>query len=139
MADNLIRFFRLNEGKLGRKRREGEFEKLTDYEEASIEAVVQDAFEGLRKLAQLPQLMNRTYNLECFWCEVERAESKPFVFVFCTSVSRTKMICSLPLQVCLCKPSQEGAPGGMCFAKLLHRQLEPRFIPMANSQVMQIH
>ena len=46
MADNLIRFFRLNEGKLGRKRREREFEKLTDDEVASIEAIVQDAFEG---------------------------------------------------------------------------------------------
>ena len=46
MAENLIRFIRLNEGKLGRKRREGEFEKLTDDEVASIEAIVQDAFEG---------------------------------------------------------------------------------------------
>ena len=46
MAENLIRFIRLNEGKLGRKRREREFEKLTDDEVASIEAIVQDAFEG---------------------------------------------------------------------------------------------
>ena len=46
MAENLIRFIRLNEGKLGRKRREGEFEKLTDDEVASIEAIVQDAFEA---------------------------------------------------------------------------------------------
>jgi hypothetical protein len=36
----------LNEGKLGRKRREGEFEKLTDNEVTSIEAIVREAFEG---------------------------------------------------------------------------------------------
>ena len=45
-AENLVRFIRLNEGKLGRKRREGEFEKLTDDEVASIEAIVREAFEG---------------------------------------------------------------------------------------------
>ena len=45
VAENLIRFIRLNEGKLGRKRREGEFEKLTDDEVASIEAIVREAFE----------------------------------------------------------------------------------------------
>ena len=46
MGENLVRFIRLNEGKLGRKRREGEFEKLTDDEVASIETIVRDAFEG---------------------------------------------------------------------------------------------
>ena len=46
MAENLVRFIRLNEGKLGRKRREGEFEKLTDDEVAYIEAIVQEAFDG---------------------------------------------------------------------------------------------
>jgi hypothetical protein len=46
MAENLVRFIRLNEGKPGRKRREGEFEKLTDDEMASIEAIVREAFEG---------------------------------------------------------------------------------------------
>jgi len=46
MAENLVRFIRLNEGKLGRKRREGEFEKLTDDEVASIEAIVHEAFDG---------------------------------------------------------------------------------------------
>ena len=46
MAENLVRFIRLNEGKLGRKRREGEFEKLTDDEVTSIEAIVREAFEG---------------------------------------------------------------------------------------------
>ncbi|MHB1960273.1 MAG: Fic family protein [Acidobacteriaceae bacterium] len=46
IAENLIRYIRLNEGRLGRKRREGEFEKLTDDEVASIEAIVREAFEG---------------------------------------------------------------------------------------------
>jgi Fic/DOC family len=46
IAENLIRYIRLNEGRLGRKRREGEFEKLTDDEVASIEAIVRGAFEG---------------------------------------------------------------------------------------------
>jgi hypothetical protein len=45
------------------------------------------------------------------------------------------MICRLPLQIRLCQPSQEGALGGMYLAKLLHRQLEPRFISLANSKV----
>jgi hypothetical protein len=35
----------VNDGKLGRKRREGEFEKLTDDEVVSIEAIVREAFE----------------------------------------------------------------------------------------------
>lgn len=46
MVENLIRFVRLNEGKLGRKRREGEFARLTDQEERDIEVIVQDAFAG---------------------------------------------------------------------------------------------
>ncbi len=46
MTENLVRLIRLNEGKLGRKRREGEFEKLTDDEVVSIEAIVREAFEG---------------------------------------------------------------------------------------------
>lgn len=41
MTQNLIRSIRLNEGKLGRKRQEGEFEKLTDDEVVSIETIVQ--------------------------------------------------------------------------------------------------
>jgi hypothetical protein len=36
----------LNEGKLGRKRREGQFAPLTDQEVKDIEAIVQDAFAG---------------------------------------------------------------------------------------------
>jgi hypothetical protein len=46
IAENLIRSIRLNEGEPGRKRREGEFEKLTDGEVASIEAIVREAFAG---------------------------------------------------------------------------------------------
>jgi hypothetical protein len=46
MAENLVRFIRLNEGKLGRKRRDGEFAKLTDDEVTSIEAIVREAFDG---------------------------------------------------------------------------------------------
>jgi hypothetical protein len=34
---------------LGRKRREGEFEKLTDDEVTSIEAIVREAFDGFTK------------------------------------------------------------------------------------------
>jgi hypothetical protein len=37
---------RLNEGTLGRKRREGEFTQLTDAEVTSIEAIVRQAFDG---------------------------------------------------------------------------------------------
>ncbi|KRR11415.1 Fic family protein [Bradyrhizobium valentinum] len=46
LADDLLLFIRQNKGVLSKKRREREFEKLTDDEVASIEAVVRDAFEG---------------------------------------------------------------------------------------------
>jgi hypothetical protein len=46
-AENLVRFIRLNEGRLGHKWREGEFEKSTDDEVTSIEAIVREAFDGL--------------------------------------------------------------------------------------------
>jgi hypothetical protein len=46
VAENLIRSIRLNEGKLARKLREGEFAKLTDNEVTSIEAIVREAFDG---------------------------------------------------------------------------------------------
>jgi hypothetical protein len=46
IAENLVRSIRLNENRLGRKRREGEFEKLTGDEVASIEAIVREAFDG---------------------------------------------------------------------------------------------
>jgi hypothetical protein len=45
MAENLVRFIRLNEGTLRRKRREGEFEKLTEDEVASIQTIVREAFD----------------------------------------------------------------------------------------------
>jgi hypothetical protein len=46
MVESLIRSIRLNGGKLGRKRRDGEFAQLTDDEVASTEAIVQDSFAG---------------------------------------------------------------------------------------------
>jgi hypothetical protein len=48
MAENLVRFIRINEGKLGRKRREDEFAKLTEDEVTFIEAFVREAFEGYK-------------------------------------------------------------------------------------------
>jgi hypothetical protein len=39
-------FIRQNNGKLPKKRRTGEFKKLTDAEVASMEAIVGEAFEG---------------------------------------------------------------------------------------------
>lgn len=36
MAENLVRFTRLNEGQLGHKRHENEFEELTDNEVAFV-------------------------------------------------------------------------------------------------------
>ena len=39
-------FIRKNDGKLGKKRRENEFAKLTDDEVAAVETVVQEEFEG---------------------------------------------------------------------------------------------
>jgi len=46
LAENLLMFIRQNKGKLPKRRRQGEFEKLTDAEVASLEAVVGEAFEG---------------------------------------------------------------------------------------------
>lgn len=45
MTENLVRLIRVNEGKLGRKQREVEFEKLTDDEVVSVETIVREAFE----------------------------------------------------------------------------------------------
>ena len=47
LAQSLITFIRQNEGRLGRRRREGAFAKLTDEEVGEVEAIVADAFEGL--------------------------------------------------------------------------------------------
>jgi hypothetical protein len=46
IAENLVMFIRQNKGKLSKKRREGEFNKLRDDEVDSIERIVNDAFEG---------------------------------------------------------------------------------------------
>src|SRR5882672_3013296 len=46
LAENLLMFIRQNKGKLAKRQRTGEFEKLTDTEVASLEAVVGEAFEG---------------------------------------------------------------------------------------------
>jgi hypothetical protein len=47
LAESLVMFIRQNKGKLGKKRREGEFGKLTDEEVALVETIVREAFEGL--------------------------------------------------------------------------------------------
>ena len=46
LAENLLLFIRQNEGKLSKKRREGEFAKLRDDEVVLIEGIVSEAFEG---------------------------------------------------------------------------------------------
>jgi hypothetical protein len=46
LVESLIMFVRQNDGKLGRKRRQDEFEKLTDDEVKMVEAIVREAFEG---------------------------------------------------------------------------------------------
>ncbi len=46
MAEDLLMFIRKNNGKLGKKRRESQFSKLTDEEVAAIEAIVEEAFES---------------------------------------------------------------------------------------------
>jgi len=44
LAGKLVLFIRQNSGRLGKKRREGEFKKLTDGEVAAIESIVRTAF-----------------------------------------------------------------------------------------------
>jgi Fic/DOC family len=46
IAENLIRYIRLNNNRLGHERREGEFAMLTDDEVTWIEAIVGEAFDG---------------------------------------------------------------------------------------------
>lgn len=46
LIENFIMFMRQNDWKLSKRRREGEFEKLTDREVKELEAIVQEAFEG---------------------------------------------------------------------------------------------
>ena len=47
VADNLVMFIRQNNGSLSKKRRKGEFNKLTDDEVTLIEEIVRKAFERL--------------------------------------------------------------------------------------------
>lgn len=46
LAQSLIMFIRQNNNQLGRRRRENEFERLTDVEVRTIEKIVADAFDG---------------------------------------------------------------------------------------------
>lgn len=46
LAENVIMFIRQNGGTLPKKRRQGEFDALTDDEVAQLEAIVADAFDG---------------------------------------------------------------------------------------------
>jgi hypothetical protein len=49
VAENLVQFIRQNKGKLSKKRREAEFDKLRDDEVLLIERIIGDAFQGLEK------------------------------------------------------------------------------------------
>src|ERR1700722_15542837 len=46
LAENLLMFIRRNKGTLSKRRRTGEFKRLTDAEVTSLEAIVNEAFEG---------------------------------------------------------------------------------------------
>lgn len=46
LAEDLAMFIRKNGGRLGKKRREGEFKKLTNEEVRSVEEIVKQAFDG---------------------------------------------------------------------------------------------
>ncbi len=46
LAENLIMFIRQNGGSLSKRRRQGEFEALTNGEIARLEAIVREAFHG---------------------------------------------------------------------------------------------
>jgi hypothetical protein len=50
MAENLLMFIRQNEGRLPKRRRTGEFKKLTDKEVGMLEAVVRETFEGFEDM-----------------------------------------------------------------------------------------
>ena len=47
LVQNLILFVRQNRGTLAKKRREKEFKALTDVEVTNLEAIINEAFEGL--------------------------------------------------------------------------------------------
>lgn len=46
IAGNLVMFIRQNQGTLSKKRRAGEYEKLSDDEVTLLEGIVREAFEG---------------------------------------------------------------------------------------------
>jgi Protein of unknown function (DUF1488) len=46
LAENLLMFIRQNKGTLSKRRRADEFKRLTDAEVTSLEAIVNEAFEG---------------------------------------------------------------------------------------------
>lgn len=50
LAEDLVRFIRQNNGRLGKKRREGEFAKLTEDEVQGVEVIVQEAFAGFESV-----------------------------------------------------------------------------------------
>jgi hypothetical protein len=86
MAENLVRFIRQNEGKLGRQRREGEFEKLTDEEVTSIEAIVREAFAGFEDQEYAPPVGEKRNAVRKRWvsgalcfliCETSRTVRSP--------------------------------------------------------------
>ena len=49
LADNLILYIRQNAGTLSKRRRPGDYQKLTDEEVLRLEAIVGDAFEGFEE------------------------------------------------------------------------------------------
>jgi hypothetical protein len=51
LAENLIMFIRQNGGVLSKRRREGEFEALSDEEVSQLEFIVQEAFDGFDEIA----------------------------------------------------------------------------------------
>jgi len=54
LAENLILFIRQNNGSLSKKRREGEFNRLTDDEVTLIEGIVREAFADFRESQPAP-------------------------------------------------------------------------------------
>jgi hypothetical protein len=52
LAENLIMFIRQNSGSLPKKRRQNEFEALTNEEVAQLESVIREAFDGFGEGAE---------------------------------------------------------------------------------------
>jgi len=77
LAASLIRFIRQNHGKLGRKRRDGEFAKLTDDEVELAEGIVKEAFEGSVNLGRGLDGRNRAANCAPTLSRVWPARPRP--------------------------------------------------------------